>query len=68
MTNLETKTNQAIANLNDDLLGYAARAALLELQASWLDAIRDGVKPAALVTDIDLVIAQLRQAQKTIGA
>lgn len=68
MTDFESLVSRAIESRTDeDLFGYAARAALSELQENWRAAIRDGAKPAALVTDIDLVIGQLRRVRDAIG-
>jgi hypothetical protein len=39
--------NRALEDLQDDLYGYAARAAVAELAESWLQAISDDVAGAA---------------------
>jgi hypothetical protein len=68
MADFETRVRVAIANLPEELSGYAARAAMLELQDNWQAALGDGAKPAELLPDIDHVITQLQRVRSSIAA
>lgn len=45
--------NRALEDLQDDLYGYAARAAVAELAESWLQAISDDIGPGESRLDFE---------------
>jgi hypothetical protein len=63
----ETRVREAIAALPHELTGYAARAAMIELQDNWQAALGDGAKPAALIEDVNLVILLLTDIRNRIS-
>jgi hypothetical protein len=62
----ETAVREAIADLPEELTGYAARAAVVELSDNWNSALRDGAKPADLVSDVDSLVSHLNTLRARI--